>query len=304
MIVVRLEGGLGNAMFEYALGRTLSLHNDAELKFDIESYRTNPIADCSFWLEQFNIDIRAHLATSQEIRRFKRYEKKQGGGVLRFAYNYSFADESKYIREKHYHFDASIPKLRGADMYLHGWWQSEKYFSPIRDTLLKDFTLRRGLPTDRQAMVESMRKTNSVSIHIRRLDYVSNPKTRAYHGELPSQYYQKALDRIRESVSDPVVYVFSDDIASARQAFSFPRGTVYVEPTHDVTGAEDMFLMSCCKHHIIANSSFSWWGAWLNRNPDKIVVAPTPWVADTSKLDTRDVVPESWIALPANYIRS
>src|SRR3970040_2340438 len=136
MIILRLEGGLGNIMFQYALGRHLSYISNAPLKFDVSSYKTNPIADCSLWLEGFHIDISNNLATKNEIEYFKHFEYRPG--KPKFLSNL-FSDETKYVKEKQFSFNPNIFKLKN-NLYLSGWWQSEKYFSSIRDLLLKDFT--------------------------------------------------------------------------------------------------------------------------------------------------------------------
>lgn len=300
MIIVRLEGGLGNSMFQYALGRSISIKNRTDLKFDIESYKTNPLADCSFWLESFTIDISTHLATSAEITRFKKFETRLGKKwVLR---NWLYADKTKYVKEKYYHFDPQILKLQGGDLYLHGWWQSEKYFSDIRHILLRDFTLRSPLSDQNEQVAEKIRSTNSIGIHIRRQDYVANPKTRNFHGELSKEYYDEALAFVTAKVENPMLFVFSDDIPWAREHMRFPHDTIYVGWNTGGTGAEDLFLLSLCKHAITGNSSFSWWGAWLNQNPKKIVVAPEKWIA-SSKQNTKDVVPKTWTTIPVNYLQ-
>jgi hypothetical protein len=301
MILLRLEGGLGNVMFEYALGRYLAHKNNTQLKYDVDTYKTNPLGDYSLSLEAFTINIRNNIATPEEIARLKRFQKIRGKGA--FFHNLLFSNEQKYIREKNYPFDPTILTL-GEDIYLHGWWQSEKYFLNIRPLLLKDFTLRNPLAEKNKEVAQQIVASNSIGIHIRRLDYVKNKKTRWYHGELPKDYYEEALSRIISQTKNPKLFIFSDDIEWAREHMHFPYETSYIGWNLQLPH-EDMHLMSLCKHNITANSSFSWWGAWLNQNPDKIVVAPTPWVAlGPPKHDSSDVVPESWIKLPVSYIRS
>lgn len=301
MIIVRLEGGLGNSMFQYALGRHLSIRHSTDLRFDVSSYATNPLGNYSFSLEAFSIAIHDNLASPEEIRRFARYMRRPGRH--RLLYNFLYADQRKYVLERHYQYDPSVLADTKADAYLHGWWQCERYFTDIRDVLLKDFTVATPLEGKNRNVSERIRGSAAISMHVRRLDYVANPVTRNYHGELPKSYYDEALRRICEHVSNPVLFVFSDDAAWARTHMTFPVETYYVEGNDDAPH-EDLRLMSLCKHHIIANSSFSWWGAWLNPSSDKLVVAPYPWLADTSKQNTADVVPVSWIKLDPHYIRS
>jgi hypothetical protein len=285
-------------MFEYALARHLALRNNTDIRFDIESYKTNLIADCSFWLETFTIDVRNRLMTSAQIESFKRLAPRPG--KRGWLYNPLFADPNKYILEQHYHFDPTVVERKG-DIYLHGWWQSEKYFSTIREILLEDFVLRIPMAGYQARVAEHIQSSNSIAMHVRRLDYVTNPRTRKFHGQLPTEYYREAAERIARQISNPVLFVFSDDPESVQRELDLPYEMIFVEKGSSESGAEDMILMSLCKHNIIANSSFSWWGAWLNRNPKKMVVGPSPWFANR-KSDTSDVLPVSWGVLPAHYI--
>jgi len=293
MILLRLEGGLGNIMFQYGLGRRLALRHGVELKYDISSYQTNPLGDASFYLEVFEIDIANHLATTEEIASFVKYKPKQGRRWT--LYNALFANKRKYVIEKGPYFQP-YALLTGPHAYIHGWWQNEKYFADIRDILLKDFTFRNQLIGKNKETAERIRASNSISMHVRRLDFVTNPKTRAYHGELSKDYYDRALTCITQKIPNPVLFVFSDDIPWVEKNFSFPYETVYVGwNQEEEISYVDMHLMSLCKYHIIANSAFSWWGAWLSSHTQKIVVAPERWTNDP--LDTNERVPLDWIKI-------
>lgn len=300
MIILRVEGGLGNIMFEYAFAKRMAHINNAPLTYDIDSCKINPLGDYGLSLEAFAVNIANNLAPREKINYFKQFQKYPSKKAI--LHNLFLANEKKYVKEKQYRFDPAVLALRG-DMYLHGWWQSEKYFADIRPTLLKDFTLRKPLTGKNEELAKEMTATNSVAIHIRRLDYVKNAQTRYYHGELTKKYYDRALSVITDQIKNPTLFVFSDDIPWVKENMKFPFNAIYIEGNLSAPH-EDMTLMSLCKHTIVANSSFSWWGAWLNQNPNKIVVAPTPWVAAADWQDSTDVIPESWIALPADYIRS
>ena len=291
MIIVRLEGGLGNIMFQYSLGRHLAYKNKVELRFDIESFKTNPLGDYSFSLEMFNIDIRNRLATPDDIKKFKKYQRK--AGKIWFLYNRLMVDTSKYVQRRNYHFAKDILNLKG-DLYLHGWWQNEKYFIDIRNILLNDFTLRNPIEENNKKLAREISDTNAVGIHIRRQDYVNNPKTKSHHGSLTKKYYDEALIKISSKIQNITLFIFSDDIDWVKKNMVFPFKTVYVEGNIE-TPHEDMHLMSLCKHHIVANSSFSWWGAWLSANVNKIVVAPKKWTNNPK--DTNEQVPSSWIKI-------
>ncbi|MEK7621575.1 MAG: alpha-1,2-fucosyltransferase [Patescibacteria group bacterium] len=299
MIILRLEGGLGNLMFQYALGRHLALKNQMELKFDIGSYQTNPLGDCSFWLEGFGIDIKTNLATQNEIQRFKKYDRRPGGKW--FLYNWLMASPSKYVREKGFAFDPMVLEIKGS-FYLHGWFQTEKYFKDIREIILKDFTVQRHPLDKNKEVAKKIATTHSIGIHIRRADYVANPKTRYYHGELPRAYYDNALVIITTKIPRPTLFIFSDDIEWVKHNMRFPFETVYTGWNAMEAAHEDVRLMSLCKHNIISNSTLGWWGAWLNKNNDKIVVAPSKWFANSPKCDTKDIVPENWHTVEPCFI--
>lgn len=286
MIILNLKGGLGNQMFEYGLGRYLSRKNKTDLKFSIGHYDAGW---GNYDLSAFNIEEK--FATSEEISHFKKFQKKTGRRW--FLYNLFVADGTKYIQEKYFHFDPDILELKD-NTYLDGWWQTEKYFSDIRDVLLKDFTLKQPLSGKNKDVAGKITTANSVSIHIRRKDFVTNPKTNHIHGALPKEYYDKALAYISSRIENLALFVFSDDIPWVRENLSFHFETVYID-WNDKSPHEDIRLMSLCQHNIIANSAFSWWGAWLNPAKDKIVIAPKRWFANASKCDTKDIIPKNWI---------
>lgn len=299
-IVVRIHGGLGNIMFEYALGRYLSIKYGSPLSFDVSLCKTNPLGDYSLALEAFHIDIEKHLVSSGTLKRFEHYRRRHGRRW--FLYNMLFADADRYVAERYFHFDPTILEKQ-PPLYLAGWWQSEKYFKGIRSTLIDDFTVRAPLEGRNKEVADHMRSTNSVSIHIRRLDYVTNAHTRSYHGELSKRYYEEAIARIQTLVPEPTFFVFSDDIPSVKGAFSFPEGTTYIDWNGDLPH-EDIRLMSLCKHNIIANSTLGWWGAWLNQNEKKTVIAPAQWFAEGStKNDDRDIVPSEWLRVPSYFFQ-
>lgn len=291
MIIVKLMGGLGNQMFQYALGRSLSITNSCVLKIDASAYRTYKTH--AYGLDAFS--PAADTASEAECDAI-RYKKC---GVIELAVRKVLGRQRRragdYITEKSFKFDPDILKLTG-DKYLEGYWQSEKYFASIRDVLTADFTVRHGMNAANSAFHERIKGTNSVSFHIRRGDYVSDPKTNAYHGVDLKGYYRDAAALIKQKVKDPHFFVFSDEPQWVRENFRGEFEFTVVDCNTGRTGHEDMRLMSACSHNIMANSSFSWWGAWLNRNPGKIVTAPKGWFTDSS-IDTSDLIPGSWIRL-------
>jgi hypothetical protein len=176
---------------------------------------------------------------------------------------------------------------------IDGYWQTENYLIDIKDTILNDFQLKLPLRNELKEIALKISDSNSVSIHIRRGDYAQDKKTNAHHGTCSLEYYQEAIKLITEKIQNPIFYIFSDDIEWVKENLKINYPKYHVEGNK---GFEDMELMKNCKHNIIANSSFSWWAAWLNTNKEKIIIAPKNWL-NNPKFDTSDVVPNSWIKI-------
>ena len=176
--------------------------------------------------------------------------------------------------------------------YLMGNWQSERYFAQVADTIRADFSFK-ALPSGRNAeLADLIGKTTAVSLHVRRGDIASNPASLAVHGLCSLDYYRRAIEYVATRVAKPEFVIFSDDMAWVLENLHVDYPCHYVDHNKGLESYNDMRLMSLCHHHIIANSSFSWWGAWLNPDRDKIVVAPQCWFA--ANYDSSDIVPASW----------
>lgn len=291
MIAVRLMGGLGNQMFQYAVARRLA-----------EDRKTSVIMDLAFFENPADVDTPRHyeLDCFELKPQFLLPSRRPGEpdtsyvgakGKLLFAKHKLEGKAWKVYRERHHNFDPHAVELPD-NSYLVGYWQTEKYFKSIRNQILKDFSIKTPATGKNKTLLKEIQNTNAISLHVRRGDYVSNTNANKFHGTKGQDYYQKALSVILPKCKNPVIYVFSDDPEWCKKNLRFKQKTVYVEGNKK--GFEDMRLMSNCKHNILANSSFSWWGAWLNENSDKIVVAPKMWFNDPS-VDTSDVIPESWV---------
>lgn len=291
MIIVKLMGGMGNQMFQYALGRSLSVKNSCRLKIDISGYRTYKTHDYS--LDVFALD--GSTASKKECDSIM-YKKC---GLIELAARKILRKQKKktenYVLEKSFRFDPAILELN-KDKYLEGYWQSEKYFASCMDIIRADFTLKSGMNDANAAVYKRIKETNSISLHIKRGDYISNPKTKAYHGVDLGEYYKDAVKFFKQNVRNPHFFVFSDEPQWVVENLSGEFKFTVVDCNTGKTGYEDMRLMSACSHNIIANSSFSWWAAWLNMNKDKIVIAPKKWFTDGS-IYTTDLVPVSWIRI-------
>jgi hypothetical protein len=285
MIIINLKGGLGNQMFQYAFGRSLTLRHHTRLALDITKSSIKGLKkdiDRPFLLDHFN--IQADIATDEEVRKTRQP-----------LYLYLSKMWRKLTHYNYFKFDPSFLSIKTG--YIEGfWWQSEKYFSGIRDILLKEFTLKNGLEAEAEKIAEKIRLSeNSVSLHVRRGDFVHDPSTLAHHGLMDIMYYKEAVRIISEKTNSPAFYIFSDDIEWAKEHLSFLSPSIFVSG-NTLSSPEELTLMSLCRHHIIANSSFSWWGAWLGTASDKIVIAPKRWLVNPA-IDVSDVYPPSWITI-------
>lgn len=276
-------------MFQYALGRQLAKKNNCIIKIDLQGFNDYKLRN--YDLNCFN--IREDIATSQDlsgvflpsdrsIYKIEKHLRVKIAGV----------QQLKYIKEQTHDFDPEILNLED-NIYLDGYWQSEKYFSNIKDVIKKEFTVKNRPDPTNKSFIEEITGCESVSVHIRRGDYVSNPKTNQVHGFLGLEYYQRALNVMLEKIGNPHFFVFSDDPKWAEQNLKIDAPITYVNH-NSVKNYEDMRLMSTCKHHIIANSSFSWWGAWLASNENKIVIGPSKWFRGKEYID-QDRMPETWL---------
>jgi hypothetical protein len=286
MIVIRLIGGLGNQMFQYAFGRYLSIKNNIEVKYDISDLiRKEPgnytIRD--FDLSSFN--IHESFTTEEELKYFDKFNDL----CFKVLYKLKPYYKRPIILEKDLIYNSRFLKINH-NCYLNGYWQSEKYFIDIRTAILKDFTLKHNLSEKAQNTAINIKKNMSVSLHIRRGDYISKYSD-LYH-ILNDDYYEQALEYLNNYLVDFKVFVFSDDIEWVKDKYSTKANFHIVESN---LSYEDIYLMSLCKHNIIANSSFSWWGAWLNINDNKICIAPSNWFIDNDKKN--DIIPNTWIVL-------
>ncbi|WP_136513082.1 alpha-1,2-fucosyltransferase [Geomonas edaphica] len=289
MIIVKLMGGLGNQMFQYAAARRLSYVSRVPLKLDLGWFRsTSPgTTPRQYALHPFNI-VEA-FASEKEVARFVPGPQPLWSLLARFL-----PPGGRYLREKHYHFDPLMlaPRQSG---YLDGYWQSERYFSDVRDIICTDFTVKERAQGMNRSLAELVGDPElcSVSLHIRRGDYISSPSASLVHGSCSPEYYARAVETIASKTRHPHFFIFSDDPQWVIDNFPLEYPFTIVQHNDPDHGYEDLRLMTLCKHHIIANSSFSWWGAWLCLNSEKIVVAPKTWFAGASH-DTGDVVPASW----------
>lgn len=282
-IFVKILGGLGNQMFQYATAKALSIKTGQALLLDNESLKRHQ--ERPFELGHFNI--------SEGVVSFLDYFKL---GMLGLDYPLiKVKKHPRYYLEKKFEFNPDVLKFN-APVYLDGYFQSEKYFKDYRSDLLKAFTFKSEMNDNEKKYFSLMKNKLSVSIHIRRGDYISNASASNLFVAQPLSYYENALNLLREKFFNFQVFVFSDDAEWVKHNLKTDFELNFVTGNNGENSFRDLRLMSFCDHHIIANSSFSWWGAWLNQNPEKLVVAPKEWFKDKNKNDG-DLIPENWIRI-------
>jgi len=296
MILVRLSGGLGNQMFQYAAARRLAAVHDTVLKIDTSRLlNSNPLdTRRDYALGCFTIS--AEMASRSERDLCEKLRRHATSPLFRMLQKCGLCRTAAglhYIRQKGPGFDSTILGLPD-NVCLEGFWQSEKYFLDIKDLLKNDFTLRNSLHGKDLQLAEKIRASNAVSLHVRRGDYLTNPHAARHHGTCDMDYYARAVQFIREKIPTAQLFIFSDDPKWTETNLRFDLPATFVSDSDLVGDGRDLTLMSMCRHHIIANSSFSWWGAWLCDNQEKTVIAPARWFTDPER-NSMDIIPEGWL---------
>lgn len=279
MVISRITSGLGNQLFQYACGRALSLRHGVPLKLDLQNFQ-------DFKNRRYALDVFALEATEaapEEVREFLKndtlWQRLRTPRAKR-----------RVRRETGLGFDETILRA-GPDVYLSGYWQSPRYFEDVETELRRELVWRKPPRPSTQDFLEKISATKAVAIHVRRGDYVSNPGYAKRFGALPLAYYERALRHLAERETDLHAVIFSDEPVWVK--VNFPRLIPFtVAEGNEAT--EDLRVMTACRRHVIANSTFSWWGAWLAPFPDKTVLAPARFFNDPI-LPDRDLVPEEWV---------
>ena len=307
--------GLGNQMFQYAAGRALSLYKNVPFKIDISSYE-------GYSLRKFELDtffaISPCRATKEEVSNYQITQPLKSAWnrlfpsdkmrfytcpyeetgikrtILKVNELLSPAHTKKTYLEPDYHFSEDFFRTPD-DVFLIGFWMSWRYFKVFDKEIRQDFTIRPELVRHLIDIEKEIIKNNSVSIHIRRTDFTTQ-KNSSLHGVIPIEFYNKAIDEISNKMPSPHFYVFSDDVTWAKENLHSSFPITFVSGDVTSTAVEDFYLMTVCKHNIIANSTFSWWAAYLNSNSGKMIIAPEKWY-NTSPFNYKDVYPLSWLIL-------
>jgi hypothetical protein len=294
MIIVRLSGGIGNQMFQYAAGRSLAALRKVPLKLDLSGFENTAPGDTKRYFALSTFTITADCAQPEEVRELRgMHGNRKAKTLQKFADRMVPVPFKTSFHEPHFHYTPDLLRL-GSNVYLDGFWQSEKYFRDARQIIQDEFNFRNPLTGNNAAMATNIANCTAVALHVRRGDFETNPVTNHYHGTCPPDYYQQAMVLVSRMVHNPHFFIFSDDPAWCRRNLDPSRAMTFVDHNSPDSADEDLRLMSLCSHAIIANSSFSWWGAWLIRNPEKVVVAPHTWF-NKRDINTDDLIPPTWL---------
>lgn len=290
MYCVAIREGLGNQMFQYAFAKALEKKTGGKVYLETEKRYENILLDKSYFsrvkreyqLDVFKISL--PVADKEKADNWSYLEKTNGFPYISGLVN-NLVFRKKVVCDKSpFSYRPELLSLKGDVFYL-GWFQNYSYFAGIRKTLLKEFKLREKISLPHE-LYNLLKTGETVSVHIRRTDYKELGQA------LNVRYYTKAFEYIKEHVDNPRVLVFSDDVPWVKENVPIPFDTYYISGNR-FEDYEELMIMSYCKHNIIANSTFSWWGAWLNRNKEKIVIAPRIW----TKQEEKGLIPDSWISI-------
>jgi hypothetical protein len=277
MVIVKLYGGLGNQMYQYATAVALAERLDTSVYMDLDWFqevKNKPELTLRWYeLDGFGIDPKT-------ITPFGRL-----GLTLR---------PPKVFKEDFFGYLPAFEKLSG-NVILDGYWQSYKYFAEHKEAVARAFTFPEAVKPENKKIIDRMESSNSVMLHVRRGDY-NTKRGKEFHGLIPLEYYRKAVADLKKKINNPTFYIFSDEIDWCRQNLKLDDPSEFIDSNGPNSGVEDMQLMAGCKHAIIANSSFSWWATWLNTHPGMLVYAPTAWFKGTEH-EIEDRLPPEWIRI-------
>lgn len=285
MTTVKVFGGLGNQMFQYAIGKVVAKRKQEDLFLDITWFNRKKN-------RQFELD---HFHLSYSITPlFLVYAYKFLLHMLRIC-----GLENRccvYNEQKTFFFDEKV--FRKPYAYIAGYFQNPQYFEEIRDELVKDFTPKRSLQGASRTIAEKMRQENSVAVHMRRGDYMSGSLATKYVTQ-SIDYYLKAMGYMSADIDNPQFYIFSDDINWCKETLKMDkRNLVYIDSSVSSSALNDFLLMKSCRHYIISNSTFSWWAAWLSETEDKRVIAPQRWFFHEGKdTDSKQLINPDWVLM-------
>lgn len=291
-IIVKIKGGLGNQLFQYAYGYSIARKNNSKLFLDLD------------WFRREKEDTKGPGLTSRDLDIFNfKIDYRDESPRKRSFYKFSFLNKIKnkifpevrrpYQKERDLGFDPKFLNVKG-NVYLEGFWQTPLYFKDVKEDIKRQFVISYQLSERGRKWVGMIQSSFSVAIHIRRGDYVNQKAVNKRHGVPSITYYEEAMEYFNELKSPVSFFVFTDDWEWVKENLKLAENIFFVDNME--TATDDLHLMSLCKNQIIANSTFSWWGAWLNNHPEKIVIAPKIWYADVNMNNqVKTLIPKNWL---------
>lgn len=287
MKIVKLKGGLGNQMFQYAFAKCLEKHTQDVVKLDWSAYKDKTDEIRTPRLNKFNISLSP--ACNEDLKEVCLFS--HSGDSQSFLYKVKIYMEK--MLNKKYYFEKNRSPISIDEIidkkYFDGYWQSWLYVKEVEQELMKDFNVREELSEKTRLTIEKINKENAVFVGVRRGDYL---KEQSHYGSFSLDYYKRSMDYILEKIDSPVFYIFSNDIEYCKNNFNFDKyNIVFREKNDQVDDFEELMIMSNCKHAIIVNSTFNWWGARLIKNSNKIVCCPEKWFFDDAPID---IIPPEW----------
>ena len=291
-IIAQLQGGLGNQLFQYATARALANRFQAHLELDTAWFEAayEDVTKRDVQLSELSIDT--HLICQTPLINRPKRTRRILQHLLRL-------NPYIYCEHKPYSFDSQLSQIhlhQNQDLYLLGYWQSYKYFSEIRTQLISELCPRLGINSAYQLFLDQIERSSAAMVHVRRGDYINLLAASKVHGFLGLAYYEKGMSTLLARDSELHYFVFSDDIVWAQNNLPLQERITYIQVDPEMTSAtQELFLMSQCKYHLIANSSLSWWGAWLahGNNSQSKVISPMHWTNDR-QINWDDLLPPTW----------
>jgi hypothetical protein len=280
-------------MFQYAAGRALSLERGVTWLHDTSEFSKYKLHQ-GFELQRvFNCPI--NIASNTDLQSVLGWQRFPLVRRLLSQPSIFFLRKRELIFEPYFHYSTSIIDAPN-NCYLSGYWQSDKYFRKYSSHIRSDFNFCQNLSAENLNLSQKISQVNAVSVHIRRGDYIANSKTKSVLNSCTLEYYYAAINFLLQKIKNPYLFIFSDDISWTKNNLKVTLPCEFIENNQGQNSFVDMQLMSLCQHHIIANSSFSWWGAWLGVNPHKIVIAPAKWFVSGKRI-SKDLIAEGWLAI-------
>lgn len=286
MIYVKIDGGLGNQMFQYALALSLKEFG-LDIKIDLASFKKNVLHNGFELNKIFHISI--PVAEHEEVKHLKDDNT-----------SYLHKVKRKIVGRKKSHITENNFNLESLNLndnfYLDGYWQSENFFDVGRKKVIETYQFPKIYDSRNEDIISKIKNSNSVSIHVRRGDYINNSKIYKEYGAIcGKEYYDNAISKLKSHIKNPTFFVFTNDSEWAKKNLSISNQSHLIDWNKKENSFKDMYLMTLCKHNIIPNSSFSWWGAWLNKNKNKTVIAPNIWKISEGSNNWR--TPKDWFRI-------